>query len=236
MHPPPSLTYGFIALTLLTAWWFYRLTGSRAVVGIGFVFWLAVHGVLAYGGFYGVTDTLPPRLALVMVPMLALALAIGFSPLGKSLRADLDLEQLHYVHGIRILVEVVFLHGLFTAGLAAEVVTYEGQNYDLLAGITGPLVGLLVFRLGWLSPTYAIVWNVAGIVSLGWTVSRAVLSAPSPYQQYGFEQPTLAIFYFPFIWLPALVAPLMVWAHCLALGRLLDKLRLNHGGECKQDS
>ena len=99
--------------------------------------------------------------------------------------------------------------------------TYEGQNYDLLAGITGPLVGLLVFRLGWLSPTYAIVWNVAGIVSLGWTVSRAVLSAPSPYQQYGFEQPTLAIFHFPFIWLPALVAPLMVWAHCLALGRLL---------------
>ena len=191
------------------------------MVGIGFALWLTVHGALAHGGFYGVTDTLPPRLALVMMPMLVLALAIGFSPLGESLQADLNLEQLHYFHGIRILVEVVFLHGLFTAGLVAEVVTYTGQNIDLLAGITGPLIGLLVFRQGWFSPTYAIVWNFVGIISLGWTISRAVLSAPSPYQQYGFEQPTLAIFYFPFIWLPALVAPLMVWAHCLALGRLL---------------
>lgn len=215
----PLLSYGFSILTLGAVTAFYLITGGSRTILVSLILWGLLHGGLAHYGFYATTDTLPPRLALAMAPMLLVAILIGFTGIGKGLREVSNLEWLHYFQGIRIPVEAVFLKGLFAAGCVAEALTFHGNNYDIIPGLLGPVVGFLVFRRKLLPRSVSIIYNLGGIFILGWTFVQAVLSAPSPYQQYGLEQPTVAIFYLPFVWLPALVAPLMIWAHCVVLGK-----------------
>ena len=73
MLPTPRdfLYLGFIALTPITLAGFYYATGRpKWVLKLG-AYWLFLAALLAYRGFFTVTDTLPPRLALLIVPMLA---------------------------------------------------------------------------------------------------------------------------------------------------------------------
>lgn len=218
--PLPFLNWAFIALTFFTLWAFYRATGKQPWLLLVLSGWLLVVGGISATGFFQNNSPVPPRVAHVILPMLVVGLLLGFTSLGKSLRAGTSLEHLHYFQGIRIVVEVVFLHGLYEAGYLARAVTYLGYNFDVVPGMLGPVVGYLVFRRKLLSVRWAVAYQYFGIAILTSTIVLAVLSAPSPYQQLGWDQPTVAIFYFPFIWLPALVAPLMLWAHFIALKSL----------------
>ncbi|MGB3798813.1 MAG: hypothetical protein WA952_03300 [Lewinella sp.] len=215
---PLSLDLAFAALAVCSLYAFYRLTGRRRSWLLAGILWLVVTGSLAYAGFFRVVDSVPPRLALVLLPMLGVGLLVGFGRPGRTLRSAADLEGLHYFHGIRILVETIFLHQLHEEGLVAEALTYHGFNFDLYMGILLPVVGYLVFRRCVLPRSVSVAANVLGILVLTWTIVVAVLSAPTPYQQFGTEQPTVAIFFLPYVWLPALVAPLMFWAHFICLG------------------
>ncbi|MEO8588376.1 MAG: hypothetical protein ABI432_03330 [Flavobacteriales bacterium] len=64
-------------------------------------------------------------------------------------------------------------------------------------------------------------WNIACIGLLVNIVARAVLSAPFPFQQLAFDQPNIAVLYFPFVWLPCCVVPLVLLAHLATLRKLL---------------
>lgn len=216
----PFLSFGFIALTIITLVLFIRITAASRKLIIFLIAWLFLQAIIAYAGFYTITDTIPPRIAFAMAPMIIIGVLLGFTSLGDALRATSSLEHLHYFQAIRFFVESIFLYGLYKAGYLAKVLTFEGQNWDILIGLTAPIIGLFVFRKNQLPKAVATIWNVLGIGVLAWTISRAVLSAPSPYQQYGFEQPTLAIFHFPFVWLPVFVVPLMFWAHFICLKKL----------------
>ena len=217
------LHVGFYALTLLTLWWFYRLTGRRRWVLWGGLAWLLLTGVLAATGFFRVADTLPPRLAYPMVTTLAAGLYLGFSPRMQAFRAGANLEGLHYLHAVRIAVEVFFLKSFADRGTVADALTYEGYNFDLTMGVLLPLTGWLVYRVKRLPPGWSVAANVLGIFVLAATVGVAVLSTPTPYQVFGLDQPTVAILELPLIYLPVLVAPLMFWAHFVVLGAYLDR-------------
>ena len=51
-------------------------------------------------------------------------------------------------------------------------------------------------------------------------IVHAFLSLPTPLQQLAFEQPNVAVAYFPFIWLPTFVVPVVYVAHIIAIQRL----------------
>jgi hypothetical protein len=68
-------------------------------------------------------------------------------------------------------------------------------------------------------------------------VSNAILSAPFPFQQFAFDQPNIAVLYFPFIWLPCCVVPLVLLSHLAAIRQLSNyekkdiinfKIKLKH--------
>ena len=219
------LHLGFYVLTWVTLWLFYRLTGRRTWVLVGGIAWLALSGWLAARGIFRETDALPPRLAFLLLPMLFGGLYLGFAGGAADFRSRIHPEGLHYLHTLRIAVELIFLKGFADRGEVATVLTYEGNNYDVAMGILLPLTGWLVFRLRVLGRGWSAAANVLGIVVLTGTVALAVLSSPSPLQQLEFEQPTVAILELPLVWLPALVAPLMFWAHFLVLGRYWDDSR-----------
>ena len=77
--------------------------------------------------------------------------------------ARFDLRWLTLIHGVRILVELVFI-SLFTHGFIPKVMTFEGKNPDILIGISAPV--LFLFRNRRYYRTLLLVWNCIGIISL----------------------------------------------------------------------
>jgi hypothetical protein len=65
-----------------------------------------------------------------------------------------------------------------------------------------------------------IAWNLLCLGLLINIVTLAVLSAPFPFQQLAFDQPNIAVLFFPFIWLPAFVVPAVLFAHLVCLRQL----------------
>jgi hypothetical protein len=99
--------------------------------------------------------------------------------------------------------------------------TFEGSNPDILSGISALLIYYFIFMKRKSSLMLLLVWNFIGLALLINIIIHAVLSAPSPLQQLAFEQPNVAVFYFPFIWLPSCIVPLVLFSHLASIRQLL---------------
>jgi hypothetical protein len=99
--------------------------------------------------------------------------------------------------------------------------TFEGGNLDILSGLSAPFI----FYFGYVRPVisrkWLLAWNIACLLLLVNIVSRAVLSAPFVFQRFGFGQPNVALFYFPFSWLPGFVVPAVLLAQLMNLRKLI---------------
>ena len=100
--------------------------------------------------------------------------------------------------------------------------TFEGRNFDILAGLSAPLIAWLAFRNG-INSKLLIGWNLVCLLLLINIVTNAILSLRSPIQQFAFDQPNAGLLYFPYIWLPSIVVPLVLFAHVTSLWQLLKK-------------
>ena len=219
---PISVSISFMFIALITVWALYEATNrSRALLFIAAV-WLVVQTVLGMSGFYTVTNTVPPRFALLGLPPLALIIAVFATPKGRRFVDSLDLKKLTFLHTIRILVELMLLN-LSIHKLVPQLMTFEGRNFDIISGVTAPFMFYLVFVRRLFGRKTLLVWNIICLGLLLNIVINAVLSLPSPFQQFGFEQPNVAILYFPFVWLPCGVVPIVLFAHLVAIRQLLSK-------------
>ena len=132
----------------------------------------------------------------------------------------MDLKMLTWLHIVRIPVELVLLW-LFQNGQVPELMTFEGRNFDILSGLTAPLIIYFGFIKKSLSNKMIIAWNTLCLVLLFNIVGTAVFSAPFPFQKFAFEQPNIGVFYFPFVWLPGVIVPLVLFAHLSAIRKLV---------------
>jgi hypothetical protein len=74
-----------------------------------------------------------------------------------------------------------------------------------------------------ISPRAILIWNFICLGLLVNIVVNALLSAPSPLQKFAFDQPNIAILYFPYSWLPTFVVPLVLFAHLASIQQLLKE-------------
>ena len=223
MHTIPNsaiLSLVFALTTGLAVGLFYLAARRSGIVLLVLLAWLLGQGVVALSGFYTISNTLPPRLALLLGPPLLLIAALFATAAGRRWLDGLRLEVLTVLHVVRIPVELV-LFGLFLQKAVPQLMTFEGRNWDILVGLTAPIVWYFAFRKQQLGRRGLLVWNVLGLVSLLNIVMNALLSAPTPLQRFAFEQPNVAILHFPFVWLPGCVVPLVLLAHLAAIRRLL---------------
>lgn len=181
--------------------------------------WLLLQGAVAGRGFYTVVGGWPPRMAGQLVPPLLLLAALLLSRRGQSYLDRLRPGRLTLLHVVRVPVELVLL-GLYQHGAVPQLLTLAGRNPDILAGLSAPVVYYLVFRRRWLGPRALLGWNLVALASLLNVAAHAALSVPSPFQRLAFEQPNVAVLYFPFNWLPACVVPLVLLAHLAVIRRL----------------
>jgi hypothetical protein len=224
---PLYITGVFVLTTLLTIGFLLRsfprarptASGSQLVTFL-LPFWMILTGFLAAGGFYQQFEIFPPRIFTFAVFPSLLTIATLFIFFRRSFVEKLSLRTLTLLHVVRLPVEIVLVL-LFQTGLVPKVMTFEGWNFDVLSGLTAPLVAWLAFRNGRTNRPLLIAWNVAALALLANIVIIAILSLPSPMQRLGFEQPNVAVAYIPFVWLPALIVPIVFFSHLAALWNLL---------------
>lgn len=219
------LSIAFLSTVVLTIWLFARTSPiAKKVSGIIGLYTL-LQLVIGATGFYENTNSLPPRFLLNLLPGLIALGWLFFTKGGRDFQHRLDARSLLLVHSVRVPVELV-LYGLFLRSSIPEIMTFAGQNFDILAGLTAPLVW---FFHGRLSASSLRIWHIAGILLLTNIVVTALLAAPLPFQQIAFDQPNIGVLMAPFNLLPAVVVPLVFAAHFIGL-RILKR---KNGGNLK---
>ena len=124
------------------------------------------------------------------------------------------------LQSIRILVEIS-LYLLFLRHQVPALMTFEGGNLDILAGLSAPLIGWLYARAR-IGKRGLLIWNTLCLLGVLNALTRALLSAPFPFQQFAFHQPTVAILYFPYVLLPAFLVPAVLFCHLATYRKLLS--------------
>ncbi len=182
-------------------------------------FWLFFSAVLALGGFYTSTNIVPPRVFLFAVFPALFFIILYFIFFRKTFIEKLPLKTLTLLSVVRIPVELVLLW-LYQNGQVPEIMTFEGKNFDILSAITAPIVAWVAFRNGKTNNILLIIWNIFALLLLFNIVIIAAFSLPSPIQKFAFDQPNRAVMFFPFVWLPSIVVPIVLFSHLTSLWKL----------------
>lgn len=228
---PLYVSFVFVATTITTTLFVYyaiRATESKrsrlaSTITLGSILiWMGVTYVLAQTGFYRVYDALPPRAIFALVPPNLAIIIVIIIKRTREYMLRIPISILTYLHIIRVPIEMV-LWWLAIQGVAPYLITFEGVNYDILSGVTAPFIAVFLLGIRSQNRIGTTIWNLATLALLVNVVFHALLSAPTPFQIFSFDQPLTAVFYAPYIWLPAVVVPIVFWSHLVALIQLLSK-------------
>jgi hypothetical protein len=176
---------------------------------------------LGVKGFYKADTTQPRFLLLAGPPVILLFIGLAI-PRGKRFIDGLNLQTLTILHTIRIPVEIV-LYWLFLNKAVPRAMTFEGRNFDILAGLSALPVWYFMFVKGRLNKTLLLIWNVICIGLLLNVVTIALLSVAAKWGQSAFDPPKIALVYFPFLLLPACLVPLVLTSNVAAIRQLLKR-------------
>ncbi len=193
------------------------------VIALGLIGWLIIQAVLSLQNVYNTnTYSLPPKIILLGILPAFLAILLLFTTKkGKQFIASLPLKNLTHLNIVRVPVEVV-LFWLFINKTIPELMTFEGRNFDILAGITAPIIAYLGYREKSVNRPLLLIWNFVCLGLLINIVLNALFSAPTPVQKFAFDQPNIAILYFPFSWLPTFIVLIVLLGHLISIKQLLN--------------
>lgn len=190
------------------------------IVGIGMIAWMGYTYLLAKSGFLQ-DFSLPPRFPLLLVLPAFIFIAVVFYTHHKSTVLEaIPPSWLVYYQTFRIAIELLFLASV-GAGLLHPEVTFEGYNYDLLFGISAPLIGFVVFNKRWFAQKVALCWNYLGLGVIAIIIFLFVSTTffPSIWGSTTSLAP-LALTHFPFILVASFLMPSAVFMHVASIIQL----------------
>src|SRR6266481_4457177 len=159
-----------------------RCLNRRAAFGVLAVLsvWFIYTGLMGYFGVVKNTTMRPPGIAFIVVPVIVfLIFFIVRSVAGARVALAFPLWIILGTQSFRIVVEL-FLHQLWIDGLVPKMLTFAGANVDIYIGASAPLIAWLSTR-GRLGLRLALAWNALGLLALANVVTRAILTAPGPF-------------------------------------------------------
>jgi len=226
------IEWSFVALTIIcVAFMIYglrfglqkqKVVGSNnsliKITAVGVFLWTLLISLLAYNDFFLDFSTMPPRLVIVLIPPLLILVMISRTQQIKNIIRSIPITWVLYLQGFRFFVEIL-LWGLFELNLIPVQMTFEGSNFDILVGVTAPIVALL-YQKGLIKELFLKVWNMAGILVLANIVITAMLSMPLPFRVFMNEPASVQVVVFPIIWLPAILVPIAYYLHVFSLMQL----------------
>lgn len=230
-----SLTFGLTTLVTLQLFiWTIRNSNSEQTrkkatpIFIGLTFWLIIQAVLTYKNIYkSDTNSFPPKIMLIgILPTILTIFFLFATSKGRQFIDSLPLKNLTYLNIVRVPVEIV-LFWLFLNKAIPGLMTFEGRNFDIFAGITAPIVAYFGLTKAKLNRKSILIWNIICLGLLVNIVVNALFSAPSQIQIFAFDQPNIAILNFPFSWLPTFIVPIVLFGHFVSIRQLI-RLKNNY--------
>lgn len=195
----------------------------------GLIVWIAYTGMLGYAGVLANTALTPPGLFYLLAPSAMFVMFMGASRTGLTLALSVPLWLLAVIESFRVVVEA-FLHQLWLAGQIPRMMTFHGANFDILIGLSAPIVAWLLASEK-ISNRAALAWNWIGILMLANVAARGVLTAPGPLHLLTTEVPNVAIGTFPYTYIPGFMVPLALVLHVLSIRALRRRIE-----QCEQYS
>ncbi len=227
---PPYVEWTFIAIVLsVLAFLSYGFQSSypgkknlsptfAITIVIGWVF--LVSTVTFYGFFEDFT--FPPRLMLyVAIPVATIVITLIIPRTRRRLN-EISITTLHYIHIIRVPLEMV-LWWLSVAAVLPKELTFEGSNLDIISGISAPFAA--VFMVGARSKNRigAVIWNLIALGLLFNIVYRAISYTPYFYEATESIPANTGVFYFPYVLLPTFIVPAVLFSHLVSINQLIFK-------------
>ncbi len=210
------LLFGVAVITAITLLYFASKKNNYVlgiITSIGIL-----QSLISSTDFYADASSIPPRFVFLVLPSFLLLILSLSIPKFRSMCMRFEMKFLILIHVVRLLVELV-LHALYEIKFIPKVMTYEGNNFDILIGITAIVIYYL-YTNGKLSSKALLIWNYIGLIFLVNIVLTAIISAPGPQQFIAFDQPNKAVQHFPFSLLPAIIVPIVFFSHILSIIKL----------------
>lgn len=201
-----------------TAWTEEKKKKLEKRITIAVVVWAIMVSIASFSGFTGNFNLFPVNAMPILLIPLITTLVILFTANMKTLTAQLNLKVLTRLQVFRVFVEIV-LWLLFIQNLLPVQMTFEGRNFDILAGITALIAAPYLVN----NKTWMIAWNIFGLLLLINIVVIALLSMPTPFRVFQNEPANTIVTQFPYIFLPAFLVPLAYLLHFISLKKLLNK-------------
>ena len=179
--------------------------------------WMTLTWRAAERGILRLWFATPPPFALLVVAILGVTAALACTSYGRRLALGLPLWVLIGTQGFRLPLELA-MHALYERGVMPEQMSYSGQNFDILTGITALIVAWLVFS-GRVGRRVVLTWNVLGLFLVINVVTVGILSTPR-FRLFGDDRVNVFITYPPFIWLPAVMVLAALAGHLIVFRAL----------------
>ena len=178
------------------------------------ILWTGLISVLSYLQVFNDFTTIPPKFFIVLIIPLAVIIWAVSRPATNEILRHISPQKIIYLQSFRVFVEVL-LWMLFIDNLLPVQMTFEGYNFDILAGLTAPIIGWLISRNS--SARVMFVWNIVCLMLLVNIVTIAILSTPVPFRVFMNDPANTIVTQFPIVWLPGLLVPLAYTLHILSL-------------------
>ena len=228
---PALLTFGFIGTTLLCFLMLVlsllnsdevRIRKRAHSVALILMTWLIFQSTLGLNKWYQDRLATPPHMIFPILMAIVVMLILFLTPRGRRFIDGLSIRTLTMLQVVRVPVEVC----LWCLAMNRQVpwsMTFEGRNFDILIGLSAPIIAIWGWKKGKLSKKVILAWNILGMILLLQVVVTGIGALPSPLQWWEFQQPNLAVMYFPFVWLPAFIVPCAALSHLVSIRRLIKK-------------
>lgn len=212
----------FIVTLILTIYFLFKSSHESYRLLWIVVFWIILQSILSISGFYLDSDAMPPRfIFFILPPVIFISLCFAIKKYREKC-LSFNLAFLTLIHTVRILIEII-LWKLSKSFLVPVDMTFEGNNFDIIAGLTAPLIYYYGIKKKKIKPTIIFAWNFMSLALLLNVVYLGVFSAPSPIQLFAFEIPNRAMLQFPFVLLPAFIVPVILFSHINTIYKLLKE-------------
>jgi hypothetical protein len=198
-----------------------RFIGGYTGLMLLFIVFIAA---LALTGVYQ-TTAMPPRLALLAVlPAFAIIVYFFTAKRFKEIIAAFPMQFTIYFQSFRIVVELL-IYWAVLEGLGPELVSFNGRNFDILAGLTAPLIGWAYTRRI-ISKNILLVWNIFCLLLLANIVFIFISLLINPVF-WGYESTPISMNFLtiPYVYLAAVYMPVAVFLHVMCITKIVNQGR-----------
>ena len=193
----------------------FRITIAVLLVWTLFLSFWSLSGMMGEFGMYPLN--VMPVVAITLITILI----ITFSKTFKEVFIHIPQQNLIRLQSFRIFVEVL-LWALFITNIAPVQMTFEGLNFDILTGISAPVIAFLISKQS-ISKTGVVIWNLVCLGLLINIVTVAIISMPTPLRIFMNDPANTIVTQFPVSLLPGLLVPLAYGLHFFSLRQLALK-------------